>query len=192
VRLFPLPNLVLFPRDAAVAHLRAAVRELLEDALAGDQLMPWRRRPPGGKELQGYAELYPMVPGHATHYRLARHYNVLCWSAAVKLVGSWPPRGIPRGESRIMPDVLGLLPARRRACSKSLASLLQVLPNCPQPGSNWINCWPGRAVGLLPTGRLFARHRHSVQQFAAGRGERLPAVQFCYATCGKRGGVDRQ
>ncbi len=48
VRLFPLPNLVLFPQNVQPLHIfESRYREMLEDAMAGDQLIALATLEPG-------------------------------------------------------------------------------------------------------------------------------------------------
>jgi Lon protease-like protein len=82
VRLFPLPNLVLFPHVMQPLHIfEPRYRALLEDALTGDRLIAlglfapgWEKNYEGRPPLQAMACLGRI----ATHQRLADHrYNVL-------------------------------------------------------------------------------------------------------------------
>jgi uncharacterized protein len=82
VRLFPLPNLVLFPHVMQPLHIfEPRYRDLLEDALAGDRLMAMAALAPGWeKDYEGRPAIYPMacLGRITTHYRLADGtYNVL-------------------------------------------------------------------------------------------------------------------
>src|SRR5271169_6633272 len=82
VRLFPLPNLVLFPHVMQPLHIfERRYRDLLEDALAGDGLIAMAALAPGWEEnYEGRPQLYPMacLGRITTHFRLADGtYNVL-------------------------------------------------------------------------------------------------------------------
>jgi uncharacterized protein len=82
VRLFPLPNLVMFPHVMQPLHIfEPRYRDLLEDALADDKLIAMAVLTPGWeKDYDGCPPLYPMAClGRVTsHFRLADGtYNVL-------------------------------------------------------------------------------------------------------------------
>jgi ATP-dependent Lon protease len=63
VRLFPLPNLVLFPHVMQPLHVfEPRYRRLLEDALAGDRLIAMALLAPGWeKDYDGRPPLYPVA-----------------------------------------------------------------------------------------------------------------------------------
>jgi uncharacterized protein len=82
VRLFPLPNLVLFPHVMQPMHIfEPRYREMLEDALAGDRLIAMALLAPGWEtDYEGRPPLYPIAClGRITSYfRLADGtYNIL-------------------------------------------------------------------------------------------------------------------
>jgi len=82
VRLFPLPNLVLFPHVMQPMHIfEPRYRDMLEDALAGDRLVAMALLAPGWEtDYEGRPPLYPVAClGRITAYfRLADGtYNVL-------------------------------------------------------------------------------------------------------------------
>jgi uncharacterized protein len=82
VRLFPLPNLVLFPHVMQPLHIfEPRYRDMLEDALAGDRLVATALLAPGWeRDYEGRPPLYPIAClGRITSYfRLADGtYNVL-------------------------------------------------------------------------------------------------------------------
>ncbi|MGD0517777.1 MAG: LON peptidase substrate-binding domain-containing protein [Thermoguttaceae bacterium] len=82
VRLFPLPNLVLFPHVMQPMHIfEPRYRDMLEDALAGDRLVAMALLAPGWEmDYDGRPTLYPVAClGRITAYfRLADGtYNVL-------------------------------------------------------------------------------------------------------------------
>src|ERR1700690_4479579 len=96
VRLFPLPNLVLFPHVMQPLHIfERRYRDLLEDALAGDRLIAMAMLAPGWEaNYEGRPPLCPMacLGQVATHIRLAYGtYNVL-WLGVqrVRLVRELP------------------------------------------------------------------------------------------------------
>ena len=71
VRVFPLPNLVLFPHVMQPLHIfEPRYRELLEDALAGDRLIAMALLAPGWEnDLRGpSAAVSHGLPG--THHQL--------------------------------------------------------------------------------------------------------------------------
>jgi uncharacterized protein len=81
-RLFPLPNLVLFPHVMQPLHIfEPRYRELLEDALSDDRLLAMAVLTPGWeKNYEGRPSLYSMacLGQIAAHCRLADGtYNVL-------------------------------------------------------------------------------------------------------------------
>jgi uncharacterized protein len=81
-RLFPLPNLVLFPHVMQPLHIfEPRYRALLEDALAGDQLIAMAVLTPGWeRNYEGRPALYSMacLGRVATHFQLVDGtYNVL-------------------------------------------------------------------------------------------------------------------
>jgi ATP-dependent Lon protease len=81
-RLFPLPNLVLFPHVMQPLHVfEPRYRDLLKDALAGDRLIVMAVLAPGWEEdYEGRPKLYPMacLARITTHCRLADGtYNAL-------------------------------------------------------------------------------------------------------------------
>jgi Lon protease-like protein len=82
VRLFPLPNLVLFPHVMQPLHIfEPRYRMMLEDALAGDQLLAMALLEPGWEtNYEGRPPVYSVAClGRITsHFRLADGtYNVL-------------------------------------------------------------------------------------------------------------------
>jgi Lon protease-like protein len=86
VRLFPLPNLVLFPGVIQALHLfEPRYRQLIADALATDELITMSLLRPGWKsELANNPEIYPTVcvGKIVTHARLEDgRYNLLLMGA---------------------------------------------------------------------------------------------------------------
>ena len=82
VRLFPLPNLVLFPHVMQPLHVyERRYRELLEDALAGDRLIAMAILAPGWEtDYEGRPPLEPVacLGRVTTHHQLEDGaYNVL-------------------------------------------------------------------------------------------------------------------
>jgi Lon protease-like protein len=97
-RLFPLPNLVLFPHVIQPLHIfEPRYRELLEDALADDRLIAMALLSPGWEQdYYGRPPLYPMacLGRVVLHHRLkGGSYNVLLVGLRrVRLVRELPPR----------------------------------------------------------------------------------------------------
>ena len=82
VRLFPLPNLVLFPHVMQPLHIfEPRYRRLLEDALAGDRLITMALLAPGWeRDYEGRPPLYPTacLARITTHHQLEDGtYNLL-------------------------------------------------------------------------------------------------------------------
>jgi uncharacterized protein len=82
VRLFPLPNFVLFPHVIQPLHIfEPRYRDMLQDALAHDQLVAMALLAPGWeKDYEGRPPIYPIacLGRITTHFRLPDGtYNVL-------------------------------------------------------------------------------------------------------------------
>lgn len=82
VRLFPLPNFVLFPHVMQPLHIfEPRYRDMLEDALVGDRLLAMALLAPGWeKNYEGRPPIYPMacLGRIITHFRLPDGtYNIL-------------------------------------------------------------------------------------------------------------------
>jgi len=98
VRLFPLPNLVLFPHVMQPLHIfEPRYRELLEDALADDHLIAMATLAPGWeRDYEGRPPLCPVacLGRIATHYRLDDGtYNVLLLGLRrIRLLRELPPQ----------------------------------------------------------------------------------------------------
>jgi uncharacterized protein len=140
-RLFPLPNLVLFPHVMQPLHIfEPRYRELLEDALADDRLIAMAVLTPGWeKNYEGRPPLYSMacLGQITTHFRLADGtYNVLLLGLQrVRLV-----RELDSGH-RFREAQVELCADRYRACplahQKTLQqklhdALLKALPMLPE------------------------------------------------------------
>jgi Lon protease-like protein len=97
VRLFPLPNLVLFPHVMQPLHVfEPRYRALLEAALAGDRLVTMALLRPGWqRDYEGRPPLYPAacLGRVAAHHRLEDgSYNLLLVGLRrVRLVRELPP-----------------------------------------------------------------------------------------------------
>jgi Lon protease-like protein len=140
-RLFPLPNLVLFPHVMQPLHIfEPRYRELLEDALAHDRLIAMALLRPGWEE-----DYYGRPPLHRVaclgrvvlHHRLeGGSYNVLLVGLRrVRLVRELPPtKGYREAAVEICED---LYPAQDAAATARLQrrlhdAFLSVAANIPQ------------------------------------------------------------
>jgi uncharacterized protein len=141
VRLFPLPNLVLFPHVIQPLHVfEPRYRDLVEDALAGDGLIAMAALAPGWeRNYEGRPALYPMacLGRIVSHRRLADGtYNVLLLGLRrVRLLRELhAPRRFRQAEAELCDDVCDLCsPAQQRALRRELrAALLDILPLVPE------------------------------------------------------------
>jgi uncharacterized protein len=141
VRVFPLPNLVLFPHVMQPLRIfEPRYRELLEDALAGDGLIAMAALAPGWeKDYEGRPALHPIAClGRITaHCRLPDGtYNVLLLGLRrVRLLKELPAsRRFREAEAELCGDVCPLQSAaRRKAVRRRLRSaILHVLPAVPE------------------------------------------------------------
>jgi len=141
VRLFPLPNLVLFPHVLQPLHVfEPRYRELFEDALAGDQLIAMAVLSPGWeKDYEGRPPLEPIacLGRIATYHRLDDGtYNVLLLGVRrVKLVRELEPASsFRKAEVELCEDYY---PPQRAAERTSLQrklrdAFVRVLPMLPE------------------------------------------------------------
>jgi Lon protease-like protein len=111
VRLFPLPNLVLFPHVVQGLHIfEPRYRALLEDALAGDQLIAMALLEPDWEsQYEGRPPIYPVtcVGRVMAHSRLEDgRYNILLHGLRrATVVREFPPEHVFRlAEVAIMED----------------------------------------------------------------------------------------
>ncbi len=141
VRLFPLPNLVLFPHVMQPLRVfEPRYRDLLEDALAGDRLIAMAVLTPGWeRDYEGWPSLYSMAClGRITaHCRLADGtYNVLLLGLhRVRLVREMAPSRLFReAEAELCNDqYLSCSTSRQQALRRSLhTALMQILPTLPE------------------------------------------------------------
>ena len=141
VRLFPLPNLVLFPHVMQPLHIfEARYRDLLEDALAGDQLIAMAVLSSGWeKNYEGRPALYSMacLGRVTTHFRLADGtYNVLLLGLQrIRLLREMESkRRFREAEVELCQDQYPVCPAaQRKALQRKLHdALLTVLPMLPE------------------------------------------------------------
>jgi Lon protease-like protein len=141
VRLFPLPNLVLFPYVMQPLHVfEQRYRDLLEDALNGDRLIAMAVLAPGWEsDYEGRPPLYPVacLGRIMTCYRLEDGtYNVLLLGLRrVRLVRELGPTSSFReAEVELCEDHDSLGPAAARAdLRRRLREALQeILPSLPE------------------------------------------------------------
>lgn len=141
VRLFPLPNLVLFPHVMQPLHLfEPRYRRLLEDALAGDGLIAMALLKPGWEtDYDGRPPLYPMacLGRIATHHRLEDGtYNVLLLGLGrVRIVRELPTGKLYReAEAKLCEDEYPSHDSSEQASlqRKLRDAFLRVLPTLPE------------------------------------------------------------
>ena len=141
VRVFPLPNLVLFPHVMQPLRIfEARYRELLEDALAGDGLIAMAALAPGWEQdYEGRPALYPIAClGRITaHCRLPDGaYNVLLLGLQrVRLLRELPfTRPFREAEAELCEDLCPVhSSAKRKVVRQELREAIsQVLPALPE------------------------------------------------------------
>jgi Lon protease-like protein len=141
VRLFPLPNLVLFPHVIQPLHVfEPRYRSLLEDALAGDRLIAMAVLSPGWEEdYEGRPPLGPTacLARVTTHHRLDDGtYNLLLLGLCrVRLLRELPPgRAYREAEVELCEDSYPVEEAGQRAAlqRRLRTALLRVLPLLPE------------------------------------------------------------
>jgi Lon protease-like protein len=140
VRLFPLPNLVLFPHVLQPLHVfEQRYRDLLSEAIAEDGLIAMAMLAPGWeKDYEGRPPLYPVacLGQVASYHRLKEgSYNVLLLGVQrVRLLDELAPRKSFR-EARVelcedrYPSDDSLRPALQQKLHKAI---LRTLPMIPQ------------------------------------------------------------
>jgi Lon protease-like protein len=141
VRVFPLPNLVLFPHVMQPLHIfEPRYRALLEDALANDGLIAMALLTPGWeKDYEGRPDWYPMacLGRITTHFRLPDGtYNVLLLGLQrvrlVREISAHHP--FREAEVELCEDQYELCsPTYPKALQKKLCDVLaNVLPSFPE------------------------------------------------------------
>ena len=150
VRLFPLPNLVLFPHVMQPLHIfELRYRDLLEDALAGDRLIAMSVLVPGWeRNYEGRPRLHPMacLSRITTHCRLSDGtYNVLLLGLRrVRLLRELARRG---GTARPMSNYAKISIAAALCLGSGPCNRGSETPLCkscrrfPTPASSWTSCW---------------------------------------------------
>jgi Lon protease-like protein len=140
VRLFPLPNFVMFPNVVHALHIfEPRYRELLEDALAGDQLIAMARLQHGWEQdYEGRPPIFPVVclGRVAAHARLNDgRYNILLHGMKrASIIREFPPEQSFRlAEVAILDDVYPSSGAPRRARMQRdlLRSFQRLAPESP-------------------------------------------------------------
>jgi uncharacterized protein len=140
-RLFPLPNLVLFPHVMQPLHVfEPRYRDLLEDALAGDRLIAMAVLAPGWeRDYEGRPRLYPVacLGRITTHFRLADGtYNVLLLGLQrVRLVRELAPaRRFREAQVELCEDLYHVRPlSQQRALQQKFRdALVNILPTLPE------------------------------------------------------------
>ncbi len=140
VRLFPLPNFVLFPHVMQPLHVfEPRYRELFEDALRGDGLIAMALLEPGWEnDYEGRPALYPTacLGRISAYFQLSDGtYNVLLLGLRrVRLVRELrPARQFREAEVALCDDIYRAGPlARRRALQREFREALQrFLPGHP-------------------------------------------------------------
>ena len=141
VRLFPLPNLVLFPHVMQPLHvLEPRYRELLEDSLADDRLIAMAVLEPGWQsDYEGRPPLGPVAClGRVTSYHRLEDgtYNVLLLGLRrVRLLRELPPihsfreAQVELWEDRSPPETAA---QRRRLQRKLRDAFLRIIPVMPE------------------------------------------------------------
>ncbi len=111
IRLFPLPNLVLFPHVMQPLHIfEARYREMFREAMADDRLIAMALLRPGWEaDYEGRPPIYPVacLVRVAAHHRLADcSYNLLLSGLArVEIVRELPPvKPFREAEARLRED----------------------------------------------------------------------------------------
>lgn len=139
-RLFPLPDLVMFPHVLQPLHIfEPRYRAMFEAALADDQLLAMAVLAPGWeKNYEGRPALQPFacLGRIATHQRLADgRYNLLLQGVRrVKLLHELPAKFTYReAEVEICEDIYSphAAPSRPRLRRRLVESFKQLLPTLP-------------------------------------------------------------
>lgn len=143
-RLFPLPNLVLFPYVLQPLHVfEARYREMVEEALAGDRLIAMALLAPGWEaDYEGRPPLYPMacLGRIVTHHRLedGRFNLLLAGLQRIRLVRELAPKKAFReAEAVVCPDEYSTPGALgRNILRRRLLEAFRRLANCLDDSHN--------------------------------------------------------
>lgn len=140
-RLFPLPNLVMFPHVLQPLHVfEPRYREMVEEALAGDRLIAMALLVPGWEaDYEGRPAIHPvMCLGRiASHQRLedGRFNILLAGLRRARLARELPPDKLFReAEIEILDDVYNPQASGRRAAlqRRLVESFRQKMPDLKQ------------------------------------------------------------
>jgi Lon protease-like protein len=139
VRLFPLPNLVMFPNVMQPLHVfEPRYRELVADALADDQLIAMALLEPGWEsDYEGRPQIAPMacLGKIATHCSLeGGKYNLLLLGVRrVRIIEELPPKQLYRqARVELCEDRCDASPARQAELQRELlAAFKRLLPRVP-------------------------------------------------------------
>lgn len=145
-RLFPLPNLVLFPHVMQPLHVfEPRYRDLLRDALAGDRLVTMAVLEPGWeKDYEGRPALFPI----GCLGKIAAHHPLEDGSSNVLLYGLWrvrlveelaPTKSYREARVQVCEDTstaedTATWPALQRRLRETF---LRILPHLPQAREQW-------------------------------------------------------
>lgn len=141
VRLFPLPNLVLFPHVMQPLHVfEPRYRRLVEDALADDRLITMAVLAPGWEQdYEGRPPIYPTacLARITTHHQLEDGtYNLLMLGVhRVRLARELEPTRLYReAEAELCRDKYSMLegPSRAALQRKLHDAFLRILPMMPE------------------------------------------------------------
>jgi len=158
-RLFPLPNLVLFPHVLQPLHIfEARYRDLLEEALCEDRLIAMALLAPGWEsDYEGRPAVHPVAClGHIVSWHRLEEgsYNVLLMGLRrVRLMRELPPRKRFReAEAQLCgdvypPDADALRHTLQERLRKALVGALPVLPQAREQVNQLLS-------GDLPLGAL--------------------------------------
>src|SRR5439155_7312282 len=131
VRLFPLPNLVMFPHVVQPLHVfEPRYRQLLADALAGDQLITMALLQPGWEpDDEGKPPLFPVacLTKIIAHKELAdgRSLVLLRGLSRVRIVDELPADRLYRvARVELMPDIATLTLDDARDLRQRLVDLI--------------------------------------------------------------------
>lgn len=159
VRLFPLPNLVLFPHIMQPLHVfEPRYRELLEDAVTDDRLVAMALLRPGWEgDYEGRPALYPdaCLGRVMTHRRLDDGtYNMLLLGLRrVRLVRELEPRRLYREAEAVLCEDREEIahPGRAETVRRRLrAAVLRTLPALGESGEQLDQLLSGGvSLGLL-------------------------------------------
>ena len=158
VRLFPLPNFVLFPHVMQPLHIfEPRYRDLLEEALQQDRLVAMATLMPGWEDdYEGRPPIFPVacLGGITAHHRLAEgSYNVLVSGLRrVRLVRELPPaKSFREADAEICEDLypndISYQPRLKQELREAFLSLLSGVVGSPT--TDWTLVGGGRSTGRV-------------------------------------------